>query len=285
MPLRELIQRLIHIFEVGAGARILRFILLALAVLGLGIWYDAHAWRNFSTPEAMDSAQLARNISEGKGYTTQFIRPLSLYLVQSHNQIKDSITSTNADFDFARIKTLHPDLANAPIYPLALAGLMKILPFDYGVELKKSFWSGNGRFARYQPDFLISMFDEMLLLIAATLTFFLARKLFDENVAWLSAGLVVGCELLWRFSASGLSTMLLLVIFLALAWCVLKMEELAREPQPRFARLLIFAIGVGILTGIGALTRYSFGWTIIPVTIFLVLFGGQRRLVHALAAL
>ncbi len=28
----------------------------------------------------MDSAQLARNIADGKGYTTLFIRPFSLYL-------------------------------------------------------------------------------------------------------------------------------------------------------------------------------------------------------------
>ncbi|HSY74036.1 MAG TPA: hypothetical protein VK810_01070, partial [Dongiaceae bacterium] len=83
----------------------------------------------------------------------------------------------------------------------------------------------------------------------------------------------------------GLSTMLLLVIFLALTWCLLKMEELAREPQPRLNRLLAFAISVGILTGIGALTRYAFGWTIIPVTIFLILFSGQRRFACALAAL
>jgi hypothetical protein len=283
MRIAQIIQTAIHKLEVGAGARYLRFAALALLAVTLVIWYNLHAWRNFSAPEAMDSAQLARNISEGKGYTTQFIRPLSLYLVQAHAQGKGA--STNADFDFARIKTMHPDLANAPVYPLALAGLMKILPFHYGVELKKSFWSDNGRFARYQPDFLISLFGEILLFIAAVLTFFLARKLFDESVAWLSAGLVIGCELLWRFSTSGLSTMLLLVIFLALTWCVLKMEELAREPQPRLNRLLAFAIGVGILTGIGALTRYAFGWAIIPVTIFLILFSGQRRLACALAAL
>jgi hypothetical protein len=55
-------------------------------VLALAFRYDLRAYRNFSTPEAMDSAQLARNISEGKGYTTMFIRPFSLYLVQQHNE-------------------------------------------------------------------------------------------------------------------------------------------------------------------------------------------------------
>jgi len=284
MQIAEIIQTAIHKLEVGTGARALRLIALSLAVLGLGIWYDIHAWRNFSSPEAMDSAQLARNISDGKGYTTLFIRPFSLYLVQSHNEAKFS-GNTNVGFDFARVKTMHPDLANAPVYPFVLAGLMKAIPFRYEVDLEKPFWSEDEKFARYRPDFEITVFNELLLVAAVVLTFFLARKLFDAGVAWLSAGLTLGCELLWRFSASGLSTMLLMVIFLALTWCILKIEELAREPQPRFDRLLAFAVTAGILTGVGALTRYAFGWAIIPVAIFLLLFGGQRRLAHAFVAL
>jgi 4-amino-4-deoxy-L-arabinose transferase-like glycosyltransferase len=79
--------------------------------------------------------------------------------------------------------------------------------------------------------------------------------------------------------------MLLLVIFLGLTWCLLKIEEVAREPQPRWNRLLGLTVAAGVLTGVGALTRYAFGWTIIPVVAFLVLFGGQKRVLHALAAL
>jgi hypothetical protein len=233
----------------------------------------------------MDAAQLARNISEGRGYTTLFIRPLSLYLVQKHNEAGAPVALTNANFDFAHVKTAHPDLANPPAYPVLLAGLMKILPFHYAMDLKGAFWSDNGRFSRYQPDFLIAVFNQLLLMAAIVLTFFLARKLFDSGVAWLSAILMIGCELLWRFSVSGLSTMLLLVIFLGLAWCLVKIEELAREPQSRLNRLLWLAVAAGAFTGAGALTRYAFGWTIIPVVVFLILFSGQRKAPHALAAL
>ena len=68
---------------------------------------------------------------------------------------------------------------------------------------------------------MIALFNEALLLVLVALTFFLARKLSDANVAWLSAILVLGSELLWRFSVSGLSTMLLLIIFIGLIWCIL----------------------------------------------------------------
>jgi hypothetical protein len=259
---------------------------LGLTVIGLALVYNLRAYRNLATQEAMDSAQLARNIADGKGYTTLFIRPFSLYLVQSHNEAKHAAAPATTNADFAQIKfNPHPDLANPPVYPLLLAGLMKVLPFHYPIELKKPFWSENGRFWRYQPDFLIAMFNEILLLAVVALTFFIARKLFDVNVAQLTALLTIGCELLWRFSVSGLSTILLLVIFLGLTWCVLRIEEMAREPQPRPNWLLGLALAAGGLTGVGALTRYAFGWTIIPVALFLFFFSGQRRMLHALAAL
>jgi hypothetical protein len=272
--------------EVGTGSRYLRFLILGLTVIGLALVYNLRAYRNLATQEAMDSAQLARNIAEGKGYTTLFIRPFSLYLVQSHNEAKHAAATAATNLDFAQIKfSSHPDLANPPVYPLVLAGLMKVLPFNYPVELKKPFWSENGHFWRYQPDFLIAMFNEILLLVVVALTFILARKLFDANVAGLAALVTIGCELLWRFSISGLSTILLLVIFLGLTWCVLRIEEMAREPQPRATWLLGLALASGVLTGVGALTRYAFGWTIIPVALFLFFFSGQRRMLHALAAL
>jgi len=285
MPLRELIQRLIHMLDVGVVSRHLQFLVLGLAVVGLALVYNLHAYRNFATPEAMDSAQLARNIAEGKGYTTLFIRPFSLYLVQRHNEARHAPAPAATNLDFAQIKsTLHPDLANPPVYPIMLAALMKARTFRYPVEPMKPFWGENSHFLRYQPDFLIAVFNEVLLLAVAVLTFFLARKLFDVNVAWLAALLTIGCDLLWRFSMSGLST-ILLMIFLGLTWCMLRIEEMAREPQPRANWLLGLALAAGVLTGVGALTRYAFGWTIIPVALFLFFFSGPRRIPHLLAAL
>ena len=284
MPLTEIIQSLIHKLETGAMPRLLRIASLILAVTGLMVLYDLRDWRNISTPEGMDSAQLARNVAEGRGYTTLFVRPFSLYLVQKQNQAHGRFSGTNGSPDYARIKTAHPDLANPPVYPVLLAGLMKALPFNYSLQLGKSFWSDSGRFSRYQPDFLISLFNQLLLVAAVILTFVIARKIFDPGVAWLAAVMTLGCELLWRFSTSGLSTQLLMVIFLGLAWCVLKIEELAREPKPRDYQLLGWIVAAGVLTGVGALTRYAFGWVIIPLALFLILFTGQRRVRHAIVA-
>ena len=286
-----LIQDLLHKLEVGGGMRYLRMGLATMTILLLIVGYNLYAFKNMATPEAMDAAQLARNIAQGKGYTTLFLRPFSIYLVKKRNQETPDAPTAGRAPDMAEIRGLHPDLANPPVYPIVLAVLMKVLPFNYEVDLTHTFWSkpsdrlpGKRDFCRYQPDFLIALFNQVLFLAAIVLVFFLARRLFDPGVAWLSAGLLLGTELLWRFSVSGLSTMLLLIIFLGLVWCVVLLEQEVRLPKWGPSGLLILAGLTGAMVGLGGLTRYSFGWLIIPVVVFVILFGGPRRIPLALIA-
>ena len=145
------------------------------------------------------------------------------------------------------------------------------------METRKPFWSADGKFLRYRPEFNIAILNQFLLLAAVALTFFIARKLFDAAAAWLAAALTLGADLLWKFSVSGLSTMLLLVIFLGLIWCLIKIEELGRAEPPVGSRLFAWAAAAGLILGLGMLTRYAFGWVIVPVILFLVLFSGTRR--------
>jgi hypothetical protein len=285
MMIAERIQGLIHLMEEGRGARWLRIVTLVLAVIALAVVYDSLCYRNFLAPEAMDAAQVARNLAEGRGYSTDCIRPFSLYLVKKHNQAGQTpeMLATNRT-DFARINTPHPDLANAPVYPTVLAGFLKVWTPEWRVQTRKPFWSEGGSFLRYEPEFLIAILNQLLLVAVVLLTFLLARQLFDWHVAWLAALLTLGSDVLWKFSVSGLSTMLLLVIFLALAVCLTKIEAAARQELGDSRRLFLFALAAGAVTALGFLTRYSFGWLIVPVVVFLALYGGPRRLGMAVAA-
>src|SRR6266571_6888367 len=261
------IQEWIYKLEVGEGTRLIRLLLAMLALLALVALYDLREYKNFSTAEAMDSAQLARNIADGKGFTTLFIRPLSIHLVEQRQ-----IEVAQRTNDFALLKSGHPDLANPPVYPTLLAGLMKVLPFEWDINLKAGTPS-----LRYQPEVLIALFNQALLVVAIVLVFLLARRLFDDYVAWISALVLAGTDLFWRFSVSGLSTLLLVVIFLGLFWCLVLMEQAARE-GPRGGRWWVMMAGLtGVIVGLGALTRYSFGWLILPVLGFWVSYFGQRR--------
>ncbi len=122
-------QDLIHKLEEGGGARWLRLGIFLFALLLLTTGYNWRAFRNMATQEAMDAAQLARNIARGKGYTTLFIRPFSIYLVKKNNQEQRRSPGSGKTPDLAQLRTMHPDIANPPVYPMVLAGLMKVLPF------------------------------------------------------------------------------------------------------------------------------------------------------------
>lgn len=290
------IQDAVHKLEVGGGTGYLRRGLLLLALLGLILSYDLRGFKNMSNPEAMDTAQLARNLAEHKGYTTLFVRPFSVFLLRrTYVDRHGSAPAVGDMIDYAQLRTAHPDLANPPVYPLALAGMMKFLPglryqgagaatFNIGGRHLK-IWNYAGSFWIYPPDFYISLFNQGLLLGLAVMLFFLARRLFDATVAWTSAGILIGTDLLWRFSISGLSTMLLMVIFLSLAWCVLHLEQQTRENKMPLKAQLKWAAVIGALTGVGCLTRYSFGWLILPVVIFMILFLREHRFQLSLAAL
>jgi hypothetical protein len=280
-----LIQDLIHLLEDTRGARYSRYALMILAVVCIGAAYNLRCYRNFSTSEAMDAAQLGRNLAEGKGYSTLFIRPLSIHLIKAKNQKQSQLPNAGTLVDYARLRGAHPDIANPPVYPVMLATLMKLLPFHYTARTTGQFWSIHGRFWRYQPDLLIALFNEFLLLTVIAVAALWARRLFDPAVAWTSTGLLLGTELLWRFSVSGLSTILLLLIFMGLVWCLTLLEAEVSEQKRGPRAELALAVTAGLLVALGGLTRYAFAWMIIPVLAFLVLFGGSRRRVLSLTAL
>src|SRR5687767_5519726 len=97
------LQEFIHKFEEGEGVKYIKRFLLLMALVGLAAVYDFREFRGFSNPEAMDAAQLGRNIAKGEGFTTKFIRPFSIKLLQIKNG-ENHNSLTNA----------HPDLMNAP---------------------------------------------------------------------------------------------------------------------------------------------------------------------------
>ncbi|HEY2951632.1 MAG TPA: glycosyltransferase family 39 protein [Verrucomicrobiae bacterium] len=307
------LQEFIHNMEMGAGGRALQLVVAVVAMAAMAVFYDLAAFKNLATEEGMDAAQLARNISQGRGYTTHFVRPLSVYFVQRQaerglerlyhglsveNQRlftnwvelrrRESTNPAPAQLEnflkkreqwnkVAFLASPHPDLANAPVYPVLLAVLLKCMPFEYD--------TGPGKFNVYKPDLWIAMFNQALLLVAVWQVFFLSRRWFDAAVAWVSAGLMLTAELLWRFSVAGLSTLLLLVIFLGLVSVLARLEHGAREGG-RDARWQVkMALLAGVLVGAGALTRYSIGWLILPVLGFLLWHLGQNRALLAAAAL
>lgn len=273
------LQDIIHKIETGAGPRYIRIAAIVLSTIAFLVLYNVRVSRNLAAPEAMDAAQLARNIADGQGFTTSFVRPFSIHLV---SQANPEFVGTNGVADPSRLKSGHPDISNAPLYPVVLSGLMKVLPFEHEASSNRPFWSSNGRFWRYQPDFLITWFNQLLLLGIAALTFLWARSVFDLPVAITSTLLLLVSDVLWKFSNSGLSTLLLMLVLLGAAWVLTLIQRDFLEPKRSARSLLLLAATVGLLLGLAALTRYGAGFLLLPALVIVIVFGGDRRVPLAL---
>jgi 4-amino-4-deoxy-L-arabinose transferase-like glycosyltransferase len=255
MPLQEWIYHL----EEGYGAKIMKVGAALMAFIAIAALYDLLSAESFPSEEAMENAQLARNISEGKGYTTDSIRPLALYLRASAAEPGQSSKV---------LAQRMPDLSNPPVYPFLLAGVMRVLPFHFA---SAQVWT-------YQPEWLITLFNQALFFAVVILLFLLARRLFDSNVAWLSAILFAGTKLFWRFSASGLSTLWLMLVLLVIVWLIAAIERRDREAtEGAGGKSVLPALLTGALLGVGGLTRYAFAWMIIPVILFVWLSVARGR--------
>jgi hypothetical protein len=258
MPLQEWI----HHWEVGAGAKLIKVAAAIMGFIALACLFDALAYTGFSSEEAMEMAQLARNLSRGRGYTTQSIRPLAIHLLREQAPPGQAAGLLSHPV---------PDISTPPAYPVLLAGLMAVLPFDF-VANPNQYWY-------FAPERWIAVFNQVLFFAAVLLLFRIALRLFDARVAWLSAALFTGSNLFWRFTVSGLSTSWLVVVFLAAVWGLVRLQERAMAGKAGFGSLAL-AAWAGAWIGVGGLSRYAFGWMMIPVLMFIgwVVPRGRARL-------
>jgi 4-amino-4-deoxy-L-arabinose transferase-like glycosyltransferase len=258
------LQEWIHSLDAGRGARGMRLALVFIAFTAMAVLYDTVAYRNLATPEAMDAAQLAQNIADGRGYTTFSVRPFSIHLIKQHRPDQKPLLNRN-----------HPDLANPPVYPVLLAGVLKCVPEEDMLASKS--------FTVARRDLAITIFNQLLLLGGMLLVYRIGRSCFDSTVAAVAAVLFATTEFYWRLSVSGLSTVLLMDLVLVLMLLLMRLEHGARNGRS-FRWQLGMALAAGLVLGLTALTRYACLFLLVPVTAFLLLFLSQRRAVLAGAA-
>lgn len=81
--------------------------LIGVGILFIFVVFQAAQPSELADARAMDQAQVARNLSRGEGFTTRFIRPLTLARMPQFEG--------------------HPDLVNAPLHPYIMSGLFRLL--------------------------------------------------------------------------------------------------------------------------------------------------------------
>jgi hypothetical protein len=245
--------------EVDAPAlvrRILFFLLMILLTLGNVFLL----FRGLSSPEAMDQAQIARQISRNEGITTKFIRPAA------YEQSKRAPDS-NAGFMNFR------DTFHAPLNLLVNAAVFKII--DAGDNEK---WKIPQKKMIYGLDRVVAGVATMFFLLSIGVNYLLLSRIFDGKIAGVTAVLMLCCELMWNFSLCGLPQMLMLFLFSSAMYFAYRAVEFVQEGKLPLTPALLAGFCLILLV----LTHWICVWILIGYLIFAAIAFRPRGLVSLL---
>lgn len=261
------LQDFIYALEVGDMRRwLLRLAVLALLGL-LGLVYFARQFNGLSNPAAMEQAQLARQIAQGKGYTTGVIRPYVLKQLKVRSNL-------------AQPPDLHqmPELVHAPLYPHVLAAVFKITGTRFEVDLAKL-----REFTIYAPERWIVLTNTLCLIAAVVVFYVWMVRAFDDRVAILACLLFVASDLLWNLTISGLPVTLL-ILLLCLAGFFLN-EALLADHEESYGVAAAWWAGASVAAGLMILGHYAFIVLLVPLALFGYLAFLRRGLMVAIGVL
>lgn len=254
MALESAVQWWLHNIEQGRLAKWTLRILVATSLTTLTVFWLVAKFNGFAVPEAMDQAQIGRQIASGQGFTTLYARPLALGVLAQEG----------------RLRTPLPEVSNAPLGPLVNAAVFRATGMNFSVS-RSSFISAG--------DFAIASTGIVFLLGGLLVAYALGRVLFEPRLALLGTGLVACTALLWRFATSGLPQPAMLVLFnsslLALALAMRAAD------QGRTARSLMAVMLAAFLLGCTTLGNGLGLWMFPGFLLFAVAALHPRRLVAA----
>ena len=256
------IQDWIYVLEEGSGkvwVRRLVLFLIGIVITGL---FHLDGVKNFKAAEAMDQAQLAMNLAEGRGYATRVLTPASIRLVANRYR------ETGVDPALA-VRAPHPDISNPPAYPLALAALFKVLPSSWVRAVESNPGS------RPPAEIIVGAFNFVAFLVVAFGLHRLGRRWFSDGAGLLAALMFAGSKFNWELISSGLPTLWLGALFVSLVALMFVIEEKTETGSRRGLSLL--GAGIGALIGVAFLTVYSAWVLLFPVLLSLGLWVGPGR--------
>ncbi len=234
------LQEIVHWLEMGGGARWIRLGALLLGGLVLSL---VVAWKQFHGPlteGTLLQADLGRQLAKGAGFTTQVNYPQTSALFAAHGRRFDPHQP-------------YPELSQAPLYALVIAGALRILPATWrdGLFTKPPI-APDG----FAGDYFLLGLSLILFWIAAWLTYDLGRRLFAPRVGWLAALALLVSVSAWQQVVAVNGVPLMMVLGLGAFWLWHRIEELAGEGK----NLPVSWLGaLGAVCGLLFLAEYSAG--------------------------
>lgn len=238
-------QEFIHWLEVGGGARWIRLAAVLAGTFALSLLV---AWKQFHGPVSeltLAQADTGRQLARGAGFTTNINYPQAVAFLQKRG----------VKFDASKP---YPELHQAPLYPLVIAGALRLMP---AAKREALFAAAPVPPDGFAADYFLLGLNLVLLWVAAWLTFLLGRALFDAPAGWLAALALLVSVSIWQQTVAVNGTPLLMVLAL-LAFLIWHRVELAAEERTngeKSPRLLGWLAGLGAACGLMFLCEYSAG--------------------------
>ncbi|MES2708699.1 MAG: hypothetical protein V4726_19040 [Verrucomicrobiota bacterium] len=241
--------------ELDAGMMVRRALFL-LTLIGLTAYFLKLDFRGLSTARGIEQAQVAREIAKGHGISTKCIRPLAWRQVEK--KLKED-KGPAATLDLLNI----PDTYYSPLGPLLNSLVLGTAP---------NTWELGEKQAIYIPDILIAGTSMVLLLASIGITYLLISRIFDARIGGVTALLMLFCELLWRFSQTGLPQMLMLFLFSFGSYFLYK----AIENQAAGRKVYLWIALTGGFFGLLAMSHWLTLWIFIGLVVFSAMYFNPR---------
>ncbi len=231
---------------------------IVLIILTLGNLFVL--FQGLNSPQAMDQAQISREIARGNGFTTKMIRPVAYYQAQK-------ATGTTPSF------FLFEDTYHSPLNPLLNAAVLKLIGAD-----DSNVWQMNANEVIFPLDRVIATVSTLFFLMAIGVNYLLISRIFDAKIAGVCAILMLFCETFWNFSLSGLPQMLMLLLFSCAIYFAYRAVEAATEGRVAMTP----AIVAGIFFTLLALTHWMTVWIALGYIIYAAITFRPRGIVGIL---
>lgn len=233
--------------DLDPGMMIRRALFLLVLVL-LTFYYLKSDFRGLSSPLGMEQAQISREIARGEKFYTKCIRPVAL--AQINENLK---TTTGEDGGVSLMKV--PDTFHSPLNPMLNAMVLSV---------NRDSWKVDPTSAIYTPDILIAGASMILLLASIGVTYLLISRIFDTRIGGVTAFLMLLCEVLWRYSQSGLPQMLMLFLFSFATYFLYKAVESQQQGRPTY----VWIVMAGGFFALLALSHWLTIWIFLGLLVF-----------------
>lgn len=237
-PFESKIQDIVYNVDVGIGLRLVKVGLYLMFLLSVMVLYTATQFRGLKDADAMDMAQLGRNLMQQQKLVTQFIRPASMWYLIEHSRDQNP-----------RMRE-HPDIVHPPVYPAILAVGFRAVRDSFGIETASR---------TFLPEqWVVVPVNLMFTVFTGLLLFLIGRRLFDPRVSLLGITLFFLSDSTWSTAISGTGVSVAAFWTTAAIYSALMAvrQRSETEEPARWPSLLGIAL-CALFTALAFLTRYG----------------------------